>query len=90
MGINDYIETLVVEEKSDSTGLARRHDVADRREVRVVNKVRLTRVGDVTVNSLMFDEDESLDDGDDPNNGDPYNSDPYNSAGKRRELKSKE
>ena len=67
MGNNDYIDTVVLVEKPDSAESAPDHDVAVRRGFPVVNNVRLTRVGDIEINSLAIEE--SSDDG-----GDPYNS----------------
>ncbi len=78
MGSNDYIDTVVLVEKPDSAESAPGHDVAGRRNVPVVNEVRLTRVTEIEINSLTIDE--SFDGG----------GDPYNSTGKHCVLKIKE
>ena len=78
MGNNDYIDTVVLVEKPDSAESAVDQYAAGKREVPNVNKVRLTRVGEVEINSLTIDE--SLDGG----------GDPYNSTGKHCILKIKE
>ena len=78
MGSNNYIDTVVLAEKPDSGEAAHDHDVAGRREIPVVNDVRLTRVGALEVNSLTIDE--THDGG----------GDPYNSTGKHCVLKIKE
>ena len=75
---NDYIDTVVLVEKQDSAESAPDHDVAVGHRVSVINDVRLTRVGDIEINSLTIDE--SLDGG----------GDPYNSTGKHCILKIKE
>jgi len=75
MGNNDYIDTVVLVEKPDTAESAPDHDVAVRRNIAVVNHVRLTRVGGGEVISLTIDE--SSDDG----------GDPYNSTGKHCVLK---
>ena len=75
---DDYIDTVVLAEKPDSAESAAGREVAGRRKVPVVNKVRLTRVGEIEINTLTIDE--SLDGG----------GDPYNSTGKHCVLKFKE
>ena len=67
MGNNDYIDTVVLAEMPDSVESVPDHDAVGRRWNAVVNDVRLTRVGDLEINSLAIEE--SPDDG-----GDPYNS----------------
>ena len=67
MASNNYIDTVVLVEKPDATESEPDHDVAGRRNIPVVNDVRLTRVGEIEINSLTIDE--SLD-----GSGDPYNS----------------
>lgn len=67
MGNNDYIDTVVLVEKPDLAETATDIDVAVKRKTPDVNKIRLTRVGNIEINSLTIDE--SLEGG-----GDPYNS----------------
>ncbi len=78
MGSNNYIDTVVLTEKPDSGESAHDLDVAGRRNVPVVNDVRLTRVGEVEINALTIDE--TLEGG----------GDPYNSTGKHCVVKIKE
>ncbi len=78
MGNDDYIDTVVLAEKSDSGEAAHDYAVADAGRVPVVKNVRLTRVGALEVNSLTIDE--THDGG----------GDPYNSTGKHCVLKIKE
>jgi len=78
MGNNDYIDTIVPVEKTDSAESAPDHDVAVRHDIAVENDVRLTRVGGGEVSSLAIDK--YSDDG----------GDPYNSTGKHCILKIKE
>ena len=78
MGNDDYIDTVVLAEKSDSGEAAHDYAVAGQGRVPVVKNVRLTRVGALEVNSLTIDE--THDGG----------GDPYNSTGKHCVLKIKE
>ncbi len=78
MGSNNYIDTVVLTEKPDSGEPAHDLDVAGRRNVPLVNDVRLTRVGEVEINALTIDE--TLEGG----------GDPYNSTGKHCIVKIKE
>ncbi len=75
---DDYIDTVVLVQKLDSTGAASYHNVIGRRSVPVVKGLQLTRAGDIEINSLTIDE---TFDGD---------TDPYNSTGKHCVLKIKE
>ena len=75
---DDYIDTVVLVEKPDSTDSAPDHDVVGRRKIPVVSKLRLTSVGDIEINSLTLDE--TLEGG----------GDPYNSTGKHCVLKFEE
>ncbi len=76
MGSNYYIDTAVLAEKPGSGEAALDYAVAGK--VPVVNDVRLTRVGELEVNSLTIDE--THDGG----------GDPYNSTGKHCILKIRE
>ena len=67
MGNNDYTDTVVLVEKPDLAETAVDIDVAVKRNTPDVNKIRLTRIGDIEINSLAIDE--TLEGG-----GDPYNS----------------
>ncbi len=64
---NDYTDTVVLVEKPDLAETAVDIDVAVKRNTPDVNKIRLTRIGDIEINSLAIDE--TLEGG-----GDPYNS----------------
>ncbi len=75
---DDYIDTVVLVRKPDSTETAPYHDVIGRRSVPVVKGVQLTRSSDIEISSLTIDE---TFDGD---------TDPYNSTGKHCVLKIKE
>ncbi len=75
---DDYIDTVVLVQKLDSTEAAPSRDVIGRRSVPVVKGVQLTRASDIEINSLTIDE---TFDGD---------TDPYNSTGKHCVLKIKE
>ena len=78
MGSNNYIDTVVLEEKSDSGEAACDYAVAGRGKTPVVSNLQLTVVGEVEINSLSIDE--THDGG----------GDPYNSTGKHCVLKIKE
>ena len=78
MGNNDYIDTVVLVERPKLAESAPHHDVAGRNKVPVVNDARLTRVGEIEINSLTIDE---IFDG---------GGDPYNSTGRHCVLKFKE
>lgn len=78
MGNNDYTDTVVLVEKPDLAETATDIDIAVKRRTPDINKIRLTRVGDIEINSLTIDE--SLEGGDDP----------YNSTGKHCVVKIKE
>ncbi len=83
MGNDNYIDTVVLTEKPESgeaTSGEAAHDyaVASKGSVPVVNEVRLTRVGELEINTLTIDE--AHDGG----------GDPYNSTGKHCILKIKE
>lgn len=78
MGNKAYIDTVVLVEKPESADSALDRYVAGKHKVPNVNDVRLTRAGEMEINSLMIDE--SLDGG----------GDPYNSTGKHCILKIKE
>ena len=69
MGNNDYTDTVVLVEKPDlaETAVDIDIDVAVKCNTPDVNKIRLTRIGDVEINALTIDE--TLEGG-----GDPYNS----------------
>ncbi len=78
MGNDNYIDTVVLTEKPNSGETAHDHAVAGKSQKPVVNDVRLTRVGELDVNSLTIDE--THDGG----------GDPYNSTGRHCVLKIKE
>ena len=78
MGNNDYIDTVVLVERPKLAESAPRYGVAGRHKVAVVNDARLTRMGDIEINSLTIDE--TFDGG----------GDPYNSTGRHCVLKFKE
>ncbi len=78
MEYDDYIDTVVLVEKPDSSESTAGHDVAGRRKAPVVNDVRLIRARDIEINSLTIDE--TFDGG----------ADPYNSTGKHCVLKFEE
>jgi len=67
MGNNDYTDTVILVEKPDLAETAVDIDVAVKRNTPDVNKIQLTRIGDIEINSLAIDE--TLEGG-----GDPYNS----------------
>ncbi len=75
---NDYIDTIVPVEKVDSAETESDGDAAGRRDIAVVNDVRLTRVGGGEVTSLAID------------NSSNAGGDPYNSTGKHCVLKIEE
>jgi hypothetical protein len=66
METKDYIDTVVLIEDSKAAGATGKSPAGGRREIAVVNDVRLTRVGDLKVSSLSIDESYS-------EGGDPYN-----------------
>ena len=75
MDNNDYTDTVVLVEKPDLAETAADIDVAVKRNTPDVNKVRLTRVGEIEINSRTIDE--SLEGSDDP----------YNNTGKHCVVK---
>ena len=75
MGNNDYIDTVVLVEKPDSSESAADHDAGVRRTIPNIKDVKLTRVGDLEITGLTIDE--CFDDA----------GDPYNSTGKHCTLK---
>lgn len=65
MRSNDYIDTVVLAESPKATQAAWRSQFGTRRHIARMKDVRLTRVGDVEINSLAIEEG--------PDSGDPYN-----------------